>query len=114
MDPAFMDLTTAPGREHEQEVFNVLTEKLGPVASDRVPATAKREPGVQGEEEYEDQGTPSKQPTERLVQAVTGGDHIGEGANNTVRSDGSKSECWYFDAPAFLPSSTSCGRIRGA
>ncbi|KAF9643442.1 hypothetical protein BDM02DRAFT_1470175 [Thelephora ganbajun] len=72
-------------REHEREVPpNAPNERpSGYNAPDL--SSAERQPEVQNRMECEDRGTVTKQPPER----ISGGDHIGKGAHDTVQSGGS-------------------------
>ena len=94
MGLGLMDPIKAPGPEHEQDAFSNVP--ISPVTPD-VPATAKREQGVQDERGHEAQEPLSKQPTERPVLAIAKGDRVGEGTTDTVQSVGSPGEYSLFD-----------------
>ena len=67
-------------------------EQISHIAPDLL--TAEGEPGVQDKEESIGQGTTTEQPPEVIVKYTSEGDHVGQGARDTVKLGRSSGERW--------------------
>ncbi|KAF9783483.1 hypothetical protein BJ322DRAFT_1156844 [Thelephora terrestris] len=87
--------TATPGfddtiMEHEREVpLDAPNERSGLIARDLSP-TGQREPGVRNEGENQDRGTSAERPPQAPAEVASQSVQLGENAQETVQSGGSK------------------------